>query len=71
MPSHLVKFFDDLTSVTPTELGFFFANSLDEAMEKAKASLPKYRAQHPASGYRIEDTTGRTVWIGPGTHDDA
>ena len=71
MPSHLVKFVADPTSSGSEELGFVFADSLDEAKDKAQASLPKYRAQRATSGYRIEDVIGRTVWIGLGTHDGA
>jgi hypothetical protein len=68
---HLIKFVDDPASPQPTEFGFLFACSLDEALEKVTASLPGLKAKHGAVGYRIEDVTGRTVWIGPGRYDDA
>jgi hypothetical protein len=53
MPQHLVKFVADPTSSSSTELGYFFGNSLDEAKDKANASLPEYRAEHPTAGYRM------------------
>ena len=70
MQQHLIKFVADPTSSSSEELGSAFAPSLDDAKDTAKAGLPKYREQCPTAGYRIEDLTGRTVWIGPGTHDD-
>jgi hypothetical protein len=71
MPLHLVKFVDDPTSSSPVELGACFADSLDDALAKAQASIAEYKSKHSTAEYRIEDATGRTVWIGPGTYDPA
>jgi len=71
MPQHLIQFFDDPISAKRKELGHAFANSLDAALVQAKERLPPYRIKYPKAGYRIEDEAGRTVHIGPGTHDDA
>jgi hypothetical protein len=68
--THLVKFVDDPVASYPRELAFLFAGSLDEAVEKAKASVAGLKARHGAVGYRIEDVTGRAVSIGPGKYDD-
>jgi hypothetical protein len=70
MPQHFIQFFDDPISPRRKELGHAFANSLDEALARAKEQLPKYRAKHSLAGYRIEDAAGRTIEIGPGTHED-
>jgi len=69
MPQHLIQFFDDPISAKRKELGHAFANSLSEAIEKAKGQLPTHRIKYPKAGYRIEDAAGRTVHIGPGTHE--
>ena len=65
MPQHLVQFFDDPNSPRRKKLGHALANSLDEALARAKDQLPKYKATHSTAGYRVEDAVGRTVAIGP------
>jgi hypothetical protein len=68
--THLIRFFDDPVAQRPKEVGFLFASAFDEAVETAKASLPQFKATRAASGYRVEDVTGRTVWIGPGKYEE-
>jgi hypothetical protein len=70
MPQHFIQFFDDPISAKRKKLSHAFANSLAAALERAKEQLPTYRIKYPKAGYRIEDEAGRTVAIGPGTHDD-
>ena len=69
MPQHHLQFFDDPVSPKRKKLGHAFTNSLEEALARAKADLPKYKATHSNAGYRIEDAVGRTLHIGPDTHD--
>lgn len=71
MPQHIIEFFDDPISPRRKKLGHAVADSLKDAVARAKAQLPKYRATHGKAGYRIEDGAGRTVHIGPESHEGA